>query len=119
MAISENAADFCTQQVKDFSGPDDWKGPGYAYRIPVDYDSEEGLAVQLLEDLAAQKDAAKLQAIVIGMWGSASDDPSTAIVQTLCGLKDRFVSVRAIFLGDITYEENEISWIVQSDLAPL
>jgi hypothetical protein len=28
-------------------------------------------------------------------------------------------NLRAIFLGDITYEENEISWIEQSDVSPL
>ena len=33
--------------------------------------------------------------------------------------RDKLSGLRAIFLGDIIYEENEISWIEQSDVSPL
>jgi hypothetical protein len=33
--------------------------------------------------------------------------------------RDRLTGLRALFMGDIPYEEQEISWIVQDDLSPL
>ena len=34
-------------------------------------------------------------------------------------LADRLPALEALFLGDITFEQQEISWIQQSDISPL
>ena len=41
------------------------------------------------------------------------------IVEALVAARETLPSLRALFLGDITSEENEISWIKQSDVTPL
>ncbi|MCU1642051.1 MAG: putative cytoplasmic protein [Nocardia sp.] len=63
-------------------------------------------------------DSTQVRALVIGSWGE-SDEDSAPIIAALIEAKDRLRALRGIFLGDITYEENEISWIHQSDVSPL
>jgi hypothetical protein len=49
------------------------------------------------------------------------DDQATAarVVEALVAARDRLPQLRAIFFGDITYEECEISWIQNTDVSPL
>jgi hypothetical protein len=119
MTISENASVFFGQQVTDFESADDWKGPKRAYRLRVSWDTPQEVMHERLKQLANQPDSGKLSAIVIGFWGPESTSPSDDVIKALVRSRDRLTNLRAIFLGDITYEENEISWIEQSDVSPL
>jgi hypothetical protein len=70
----------------------------------------------LLDDPAA----GQVTGLVIGPWGSEMwEADSQPVVEALVSARDRLPALTAIFLGDITSEENEISWIVQSDVSPL
>jgi hypothetical protein len=120
VTISEHADGFFQCPIKDFTGPGDWEGTRTAYRLSIGWDDQPPVLFERLEQLAVQKDAPKLQALVVGPWfGNDSGNSSADVVKALAGKKDRFAGLRAIFLGDITYDENEISWIQQSDVAPL
>jgi hypothetical protein len=73
-----------------------------------------------LDELLAQKGAEQLQALIIGAWnGEDSSYSSDDIIKEVVKHRDKLSALKAIFLGDITYEENEISWIQQSDVSPL
>ncbi|HSA50389.1 MAG TPA: STM4015 family protein [Yinghuangia sp.] len=63
-------------------------------------------------------DTTRVTAVVIGQWG---DSGTTADVPIglLCDAADRFPSLRHLYVGDITPEECEISWIQQGDVTPL
>jgi hypothetical protein len=117
MTISENASVFFKCKVKDFAGPEDWKGPKLAYRLRSGEDEQDTVPSRL-EELAGQDGAEKLQALVLGAWGDGSES-SAEVIQALVKNKNNFAALKAMFLGDITYEENEMSWIQQSDAAPL
>src|SRR5207247_2047896 len=53
-------------------------------------------------------------------WGTDDvEQSSAAVVKALVKARDRLPNLRALFLGDITYEQCEISWITQSDVTPL
>ncbi|MEE2036535.1 STM4015 family protein [Nocardiopsis sp. CT-R113] len=67
----------------------------------------------------AEVDTSRVRALVIGMWGDGYDTPPTVPRDLLIAHAEAFPSLRALFFGDIVYEENEISWIQQSDLSPL
>jgi hypothetical protein len=41
------------------------------------------------------------------------------VVEALVAAREKLPKLTALFLGDITYEECEISWIQQSDVSPL
>jgi len=120
VTISENATSFFDHPIRDFAGSDDWGGPSLAYRLRTTWEDESNVLIKRLEKLAEQRDAGKLEALVIGSWqGSESDQSSEEIVKGLVVQQAKLAGLRALFLGDITYEENEISWIEQSDVSPL
>lgn len=88
-------------------------------RLYVDYDSE-GSFEDLLKKFLALPGVERTPALIIGAF--MGDDPSNdsiAVVKALVAAQARLASVRGIFLGDIIGEENEISWINQSDISPL
>ncbi len=65
--------------------------------------------------------AGEVPALVLGMWGFMPDARSDLdrIVAQLAAGRDRLRSLRALFLGDITADECEISWLGSTDLSPI
>jgi predicted DNA-binding WGR domain protein len=59
-----------------------------------------------------------LQAVVIGCWDHEGGD-STEVVEALVSARDRLPNLKALFLGDAPYQEQEISWLHQCDLTAL
>ncbi|AYF76699.1 leucine-rich repeat domain-containing protein [Nocardia yunnanensis] len=91
-----------------------------AWRISVEpYGDSDETWAQAFARFLAEVDTTKVRALLIGLWGEAYDHPSDEVIGALVAAKDRFPALRAVFLGEITYEEAEISWIQQSDVTPL
>jgi len=119
MAISEHAAEFAGRKAVDFEGAKSWQGPQLAYRLRLEYEEESTIGDKLAELLTFPQ-AEKLEALIIGAWSGAFEgNDSSEIVTTLVEMASRLPHLTALFLGDITYEESEISWINQSDMSPL
>jgi uncharacterized protein (TIGR02996 family) len=94
--------------------------PAVAYRVDEEVRfGEEGIAN--LESFLAEPAVGLVQALVVGScWGVADSNGSNAeVVRTLLEARNRLTNLRALFLGDITFDECEISWLVQSDLTDL
>jgi hypothetical protein len=120
MGIYENAEVFFKCPVKDFKSLEDWQDTKTAYRLRIDWSDEEANTTEMLEALCQHKDAPKLKALVIGLWTTdSSDGSSEGIIEALVDRKDKLAGLRALFLGDIISEENEISWIQNSNVTPL
>ncbi len=119
MTIGEHLDEFHGQPVVDFQSEDDWVGPDKSYRIKSSWDEGAESIGEMLEELAAVPEAAQLKAIVIGLWGSEPADKATEVIDALANLSSSFPKVTGLFLGDISFEENEMSWIEQGDVAPL
>jgi uncharacterized protein (TIGR02996 family) len=106
---SRNAyADYLSEQGEQL--------PAAAYR--VDQEDDEDI-VPHLESFLADPAAGLVQALVIGYWGEDSSTTSAGVVEALIAGHNRLPNFRALFLGDITFYENEISWIRQTDLTDL
>ncbi|WP_433532288.1 STM4015 family protein [Micromonospora sp. CA-263727] len=58
-----------------------------------------------------------VESLVIGAWGYAAFNP--APIRQLCAAAERLPALRALFLGDMTSEECEISWMKVGDVSPL
>src|SRR5262245_53510295 len=111
-----NLETFAGKPVVDFT-PDSPLDPAAAPRLRVEYDAEE-TAVDLLGHLLAASGADRLQALVIGAWsGELYENSPAEVVEALVAGAGQLPSVRALFVGDIASEENEVSWIHQSDLS--
>ncbi len=118
---TELLTEFAGLSVQEFDLDEDWRGPDLAYRIWQGYDDEVTIA-QRLHRLLAQPESGEITALVVGAWGEMSEEGSTdaeAIVKELVAAAPRLPKLRALFLGDITYEECELSWIKQTDVSPL
>ncbi|NJP66782.1 STM4015 family protein [Streptomyces spiramenti] len=61
----------------------------------------------------------EVREVRIGTWDEIGSTGSEEVVALLCGAAERFPALRALYLGDIPWEQSEISWIVQSDVTPL
>jgi hypothetical protein len=120
VTISAHATRFAGLPVRDYAPGRGLTSPSRtAYRIRLDYDSEESFD-SLFGSLVDSPGANELAAIVIGAWSNEMYDDTTAtLVEALVGARDKLSKLKGIFLGDITSEENEISWIKQSDVSPL
>lgn len=128
MTIGQHAEMFAGYRVEDYD-PDAGAPAGQAERwvinrLSLSYEqTESGLTfAALLDRFLGEPAAAEAPGLVIGSWGF--DDMSDAtgaahVVQALAAARDRLPSLRALFLGDIIFEECEISWINQTDVSPL
>ena len=123
MTIGEHDSTFEGRPIEEFSSDAGIQNVEVAIRLAVEYDAwEDGTKVpDLIAQLCEDPKAPQVKALVIGPCGYDGDDPADPIyaklaepetAATLSGLK-------ALFVGDITYEEQEISWIVQGDVGPV
>ncbi|GAB2961100.1 STM4015 family protein [Micromonospora polyrhachis] len=114
MTINEHITEFAGLPVVDFVP--DMEPPadpsGVAWRITEDHDLSEMIPEQV-EHLPTVVDPADVRALIICAW----DAPLS--VEQLVGLASRLTGLRAVFLGEMTFEECEISWIEQEDITPL
>jgi Leucine Rich repeat len=123
VTISAHLTTFAGQPVQDWqpdSGPIE---PTIFYRVSLVYDAAESGQQwsDCFAELLDHPGAEALEGIVVGTWGEMFDDQeeATRVVEALVAARDRLPQLRAIFLGDITYEECEISWIQNTDVSPI
>lgn len=116
--ISDHATEWLGYPVELYDpegGAPDYKNK--IYRLALDWDSEATLVdlfAQFLEDPASSE----TPGIIFGLFGE-HDSSSAPIVEALVAAHHRLPNLKGIFLGDILSEENEISWIIQSDVSSL
>lgn len=90
------------------------------HRVAVEYDEETSWTDKFRTFLALPGVEAS-QGLVVGMWSPemGEDDITAQIVEALASAHAQLPSLAALFMGDITQEENEVSWITQGDLSPV
>ena len=88
------------------------------YRFRSSWDEDN--LVPNLEHFLESSLAAQARGMVIGSWyADEPDRTAEGVVELLVKSAAKLPQVTAIYLGDITSEENEMSWIHQCDLTPL
>lgn len=98
--------------------PNPEKTRGAAYRLVQDYDSEESQE-ELLDAFLAQVDVAALETLIIGAWNEAYEEGPQQYLDALTARRAELTGLRHLFVGDMTYEDCEISWIIQGDYTAL
>jgi hypothetical protein len=124
MAISEHDEQFAGLPIRQYEAGEPIDDPGgVAHRLSVGYDEADagetigGLLSSFLDD----PDSIRATALVIGEWESIADggSDSSSIIEAVAAASPRLPALKAVFIGDVTYEECEISWINQTDVGPL
>ena len=120
MTINNSETKFYGLKVADYIPSKPLKAKTAPRLVMHEYRSSEFMSVKDTFD-ALRKDpkASELTAIVIGPFNESYDDNANKVVKELTSAasKKLFTRLRALFVGDITYEEQEISWIHLGNVA--
>ncbi|MEM7182682.1 MAG: STM4015 family protein [Spirochaetota bacterium] len=119
MTFSNNAFYFNKRKVVDFDASLGIADSKFAYRFRTDYDGSEDEVCNALKKFLADAKLNEIDSFVIGMWGPESDESPTPIIELLVENKAKLQHIKGIFFGDITFEENEVSWIMNDNYGPL
>ena len=120
MIFGDNVEKFAGKQVQDYQPGGSLGDPQQVIpRIRWDWDGEQEL-VEILASLLQDPKAEELTGLVIGAFGEDMyETPPTDVMETLIQAADRLPNLTALFVGDMTYEENEVSWIYHTDMSPV
>lgn len=90
-----------------------YKSKTYSY----DYDAyEEGKSAKtMMGDILADPGLPELEEIVIGSWGDSWESSVQIILDEMVANKEKFAHIKSLFVGDMDFEECEVSWIIQGD----
>ncbi|MGN9164853.1 STM4015 family protein [Tissierellaceae bacterium HCP3S3_D8] len=84
-----------------------------------DYEDGNKDASTLIQEILDDPQLKTLEEIVIGCWGECYDNDVQIIIDTMVREKERFKHIRSLYIGDMTFEECEVSWIQQGDYSKL
>lgn len=118
MAFSEHRFSFAGKKIRDYEGGALLNLDHTGLRIRTDFEEPQAW-FDKFNQLLAQPNVDELTTFVVGQWGDEHDRGPEAILEALVASRDKLPNLTAFFIGDITYEECEISWIHQGDLSPL
>ena len=83
-----------------------------------DYENGKGPA-SMVDEILADPDFPSLDYLVIGSWGSACEDGCQEIIDGIVNHADQFSHITKLFIGNMDYEECEVSWIIQGNYSSL
>ena len=97
-----------------------YKSKRYSYSYEQVEDEGKN-ASTMVTDILADPQLPELEEIVIGCWGSAWDeeDGVQPLLDGIVEHKEAFSHVKSLFVGDMDYEDCEVSWIIQGDYSRL
>ncbi len=118
--VSENLSTFRHKDVVDYNSETGIENLANAYRLRISYDDfEEDKSVEdLLVQFCNDPKATEVEELIIGIWDYEGGS-SKELVEALIEQKDKLPKLTHLMFGDITYHENEISWIEQGDVTPI
>lgn len=121
MGVGSNLDNFGGFPIVDFAAaaavPDLAKT---GLRLRLTYEDEGSTFTDLFAKFIATPGIEMLRALVIGQWSLYQEgDTAERVVELLIGSKAHFPKLEALFIGDLTSEENEISWIEQTDVSAI
>lgn len=90
----------------------------YSYTYEQYEDENKGPST-MAEEILADQELSDLKELVIGCWGNPAEDNCQPILDGIISNKDRFSHIESLFIGDMDFEECEVSWIIQGDYSGL
>src|SRR5262249_18448252 len=98
---------------------------GMAFVKSEGYNDAEHEFPELLDLFLTEHGGKELTALVVGAWSyedmvtGLSGRGAADVVEARVANRSRMPNLRALFLGDITYDECEVSWIGYGDISAL
>lgn len=92
----------------------------FFYDGDVIWDSDEEVnASTLANEIVNYDELSSLDEIIIGCWGESYDNSVQDILNAIVENKSKFQDISRLFVGDMDFEECEVSWIEQGDYTEL
>jgi hypothetical protein len=121
--ISEHISHFGGKPVASIEGGKLPDPATHAVRLESDYPDRGTTAISVathIDNFAAMPGAEKVTALVLGNWLQYEVDNHAGTTRdALIRNASKLPSLRALFIGDMTSEESEMSWISHTDYAGL
>ncbi|UGQ11446.1 STM4015 family protein [Yinghuangia sp. ASG 101] len=88
-----------------------------AWGLATAYDSDVSYT-EVFEGFLQAVDTTRVRSLLLGYWGKGilSREPANLPAELLCAHADRFPALRSLFVGHITSDQHEISWIPRGDV---
>ena len=83
-----------------------------------EYEEDDKGPDTIIEEIMAHEEFPKLDELVIGNWG-AWEGSCQPIIDSIIENKAKFSHIKKVFIGNMDYEECEVSWIQQGDYSQL
>src|SRR5439155_712378 len=125
MAICEHITEFAGKRVLDWEPGTALRDPeDVVYRLSISWDESEaeGRWTDTFASFLDDPSSGRVTGLVVGPWeqvGMGEEAGARRIVEAIVSARDRLPGLNALFLGEIISEENEISWIEQTDVSPV
>ncbi|BDM62817.1 hypothetical protein NFHSH190041_02690 [Shewanella sp. NFH-SH190041] len=115
MAIRKYISEFYNLPIEQYNPENGVKNENAAIRLSSYQETEE-----LIESLIQDPKIDKIQAIILGMWSEwCSDESDQTYIDFLIANVDKLTNLKALFFGEMTFYDCEISWIQQGDYSRL
>jgi hypothetical protein len=119
MTFHEHVAEFDGKPVVDYTPGTPLDPEGHSYRLRLEYDADVSFQ-ELLADFLAADGADRVTGLLTGAYSEEMyDDSMSTVVEPVIAAAPQLPSLAALFIGDIIVDENEVSWIQQTDLSPV
>lgn len=90
----------------------------YAYTYE-DYEEQGKDGKTMVTEILSDPDFPELKKIIIGCWGRAAEDGCQPVLDGIVENREQFSGIEELFVGDMDFEECEVSWIIQGNYSRL
>ena len=90
----------------------------YAYTYE-DYEEQGKDGKTMVTEILSDPDFPELKKIIIGCWGWAAEDGCQPVLDGIVENREQFSGIKELFVGDMDFEECEVSWIIQGNYSRL
>lgn len=92
----------------------------YYYDGEQIYEREEDVnAETLAEEILNDPELPEVSELVVGCWGESYDNNIQPLLDKIAENKEKFQHIEHLFVGDMEYDECEVSWIEQGDYSEI
>lgn len=95
-----------------------YKSKKFTYEYE-DYDENGKSAETMVPDILADDEFPQLEKVIIGCWGEAWEDDCQPVIDGIIENKEKFAHIKSLFIGDMDFEDCEVSWILQGNYSKL
>ena len=78
-----------------------------------DDDGKDVDSLTLANEIIADEELATLDELIVGCWGESYDNSVQQLLDVFVENKDKLQHISKMFIGDMEFEECEVSWIEQ------